>query len=66
MARRREIFKVQKLAAIRSRAEDGRRMGRVWVTIATKGRIAVAERVAAGARIDNPDAQIRVERRPRQ
>lgn len=62
----RQIFKVQKLAAIRSRDGNGRRQGRVWITIATKGRIAVAERIATNARIDNPDAQIRVERRPRQ
>lgn len=62
----RQIFKVQKLAAFKSRDESGRKQGRVWITIATKGRIAVAERVAAGARIDNPDAQIRIEKRARQ
>lgn len=62
----RQIFKVQKLATIRSRDQNGQRQGRVWITIATKGRIAVAERVAAGARIDNPDAQIRIEKRARQ
>jgi hypothetical protein len=58
------MWKIQRLE-LRSRtdaiAARGAKFGRVWVNVATpKWRRAVAERQAQLARIDNPDALIRV------
>lgn len=58
------LFRVQKLVRVRGKTAAGqtdKRMGATWETIATKSNKATAERIANHARIDNPNAQIRVE-----
>jgi hypothetical protein len=59
-------YRVQKLVKTRGQTAAGqtdKRVGAVWETIATKANKATAERIANHARIDNPNAQIRVEER---
>lgn len=59
-------YRVQKLAKTRGRTAAGqvnKSIGAIWVTVATSRNKAVAERAATHARIDNPDAQIRIEER---
>lgn len=59
-------YRVQKLVKTRGRTSAGqsdKRVGAVWETIATKNNKATAERIAMHARIDNPEAQVRVEER---
>lgn len=59
-------YRVQKLVRVRGRTAAGqvnKAIGAVWETIAVKANKAVAERIANHARIDNPNAQIRVEER---
>jgi hypothetical protein len=66
MAKKTTTYRVQKLAKTRNYTASGqvnKAIGAVWVTVATSRNKTVAERAATHARIDNPDAQIRIEER---
>lgn len=61
MAKFKTVYKVQRLAETRPpQTSQGARIGRVWLTEATFGRLAVAERTAKNLRIDHHDGLIRV------
>jgi hypothetical protein len=53
-------FKVQKCVALAGKLPSGVRVGRVWETVGTYGRRAVAERVAQNLRQDLHDNEVRV------
>lgn len=56
-------YKVQKQVASRGRTQAGQKnmaVGEVWETIATKKNKTVAERIARGLQVDNPDGRIRI------
>lgn len=53
-------YRVQKCIALAGKLPSGVRVGRVWVTVATYKRQAVAERVAQNLRQDEHDAPVRV------
>ena len=57
-------YKVQKQVAYHARAEDGRKLGQVWITVARSRNKPTAERIAQNARVDNPNSMIRIAERP--
>lgn len=53
-------FKVQKCTALTVKLPSGVRVGRVWETVGTWKRRAVAERIAQNLRQDLHDIEVRV------
>lgn len=56
MAKKRQLYKVQRRIALAAKLESGVRVGQVWQTIATGKRLATAETIALRARINHDDA----------
>lgn len=53
-------YKVQKCISLAGKLPSGVRVGRVWETVGTYKRVAVAERVAQNLRQDLKDQEVRI------